>query len=84
MFERTVSDLDEARNNGFYSYNSNVLNNPHSSGGSVIVAKSSSNYFTQIAFPNSSDNSVGFFRRTHGSNGYTEWKHEGTQSLTTN
>lgn len=73
-FGTTVTDLNKATANGFYTYASSASNKPDSSGGTLIVSAYSSSYLTQLAFPNSSDNSKSIFKRTYGSSGWTAWK----------
>ena len=74
-----VSDLNNAKLSGnsgisVFSYASTASNNPGITGGRVLViGLNTSQYFSQIAFPNGSSSTSAYIRNGYN-NGFTEWK----------
>ena len=69
----TVTDLDDALENGLYKYANTASNKPNTAAGSVLALTYSSNYTYQIACPNNSSGSAVLYTRIKTANGWGNW-----------
>lgn len=73
-FESDLTDLNNATKTGVYIYSNGASNKPVTSGGSMLVMRTSGTYQYQLAFPNNKDGLPIFYTRIHYSGGWSAWK----------
>lgn len=68
-----ITNLNNATEYGIYTYENTASNKPNSAGGSLVVYKTSSTYWVQVAYPNNNNGNFTQYGRMHYSGGYGSW-----------
>lgn len=68
-----VTDLNDATDNGFYTYANSASNIPTSTGGCLLVMVHSANYIHQMALPNNANGTSRLYTRMKTASGWGAW-----------